>query len=288
MSETDRKIDAFCDTILKNINSGNFHHGVLIECENEDLALEVALNAAKALVCTAAEKPCGECAACKKASAGSHPDITVTDGKTGKTDAFTVDSIREIRSNAFIVPNEADAKVYILKNGHNMNEQAQNALLKILEEPPKYVYFIILTASKSKMLETVLSRVTVYSLAAGEDNLTDEDMALVKEFVASILSPNELKLMEHTSKYIKNNRLAGRVLNILSAVCRDALVQKSGFQRDFLFPEETERLCNAFTAKALMNLIEVCGELEKSVKRNINNNLLTVRMCYEVKRAVGR
>lgn len=288
MSDTEKKFDMLCDSVLKSVNSKSFHHGVLVECENEDLSFALAVEAAKALVCTGGDKPCGECSACKKAAAGSHPDITVTDGKTGKTDAFTVDSIREIRSNAFIVPNEANAKVYILKNGQNMNEQAQNALLKILEEPPKYVYFIILTTSKSKMLETVLSRVTVYSLAAGEDSVTDEEKALIEELVNSMLSPSELRLMEHTSRYIKNNRLAGRVLSILSAVCRDALVQKSGFRRDFLFPQETERLCNALTAKSLMNLVEVCDELEKSVKRNINNNLLTVRMCIEIKRAIGR
>lgn len=288
MSELQNKFDILCEQVLKTVNASNFPHGVLIECEDEEMSLKLAHLIANALVCTGENKPCGECSACKKASGNNHPDIYETDGKTKKSDAFTVDSIREIRSNAFIVPNEANAKVYILKNGQNMNEQAQNALLKILEEPPHYVYLIILTSQKSKMLETVLSRVSVYSLAVQNQNITDEEREYVKEFVKAILSPNELKLMEHTSKYIKNNRLAGRILELLCAVCRDALVQKSGFTGDFLFPEEVSKLCSSFTAKSLMNLVEVCNELSLSVKRNINNNLLTVRMCYEFKRAVGR
>lgn len=288
MSEIEKKFDNLCSSVLKTVNAGNYPHGVLIECENEELSLEMAHLIANALVCTGEDKPCGACSACRKASGNNHPDIYETDGRTKKSDAFTVDSVREIRTNAFIVPNEANAKVYILKNGQNMNEQAQNALLKILEEPPAYVYFIILTSQKSKMLETVLSRVSVYSLAASSENITDEEREYVKEFVSAMLSPNELKLMEHTSKYIKNNRLAGRILELLSAVCRDALVQKSGFSGDFLFPEEVAMLCNSFTAKSLMNLVETCNELCLSVKRNINNNLLTVRMCYEFKRAVGR
>ena len=288
MSELENKFDSLCEQVLKTVNAGNFPHGVLIECEDEEMSLNLAYVIANALVCEGENKPCGECSACRKASRNNHPDIYETDGRTKKSDAFTVDSIREIRSNAFIVPNEANAKVYILKNGQNMNEQAQNALLKILEEPPHYVYFIILTSQKSKMLETVLSRVSVYSLAVQNQNITDEEREYVKEFVKAILSPNELKLMEHTSKYIKNNRLAGRILELLCAVCRDALVQKSGFTGDFLFPEEVSSLCSSFTAKSLMNLVEVCNELSLSVKRNINNNLLTVRMCYEFKRAVGR
>ncbi|MCH5170361.1 MAG: hypothetical protein J1F24_03635 [Oscillospiraceae bacterium] len=288
MSELENKFDSLCEQVLKTVNAGNFPHGVIIECEDEEMSLNLAYVIANALVCEGENKPCGECSACRKASRNNHPDIYETDGRTKKSDAFTVDSIREIRSNAFIVPNEANAKVYILKNGQNMNEQAQNALLKILEEPPHYVYFIILTSQKSKMLETVLSRVSVYSIAVQNQNITDEEREYVKEFVKAILSPNELKLMEHTSKYIKNNRLAGRILELLCAVCRDALVQKSGFTGDFLFPEEVSSLCSSFTAKSLMNLVEVCNELSLSVKRNINNNLLTVRMCYEFKRAVGR
>lgn len=288
MSEFEKKFEGLCDSVLKTVNAGNFPHGTLIECENEELSLKLAHIIANALVCMGENKPCGECPACRKAMGNNHPDIYETDGRTKKSDAFTVDSVREIRSNAFIVPNEANAKIYILKNGQNMNEQAQNALLKILEEPPAYVYFIILTSQKSKMLETVLSRVSVYSLTASIGNITDEEREYVKEFVAAILCPNELKLMEHTSKYIKNNRLAGRILELLSAVCRDALVQKSGFTGEFIFPEEVSSLCGSFTAKSLMNLVEVCNELSFSVKRNINNNLLTVRMCYELKRAVGR
>lgn len=288
MAEAENKFDSLCDSVLKTVNAGAFPHGILIECEDEEKSLQLAHLIANALVCTGENKPCGVCSACKKTQGNNHPDIFETDGRTKKSDAFTVDSVREIRMNAFIVPNEANAKVYILKNGQNMNEQAQNAILKILEEPPSYVYFIILTSQKSKMLETVLSRVSVYSCASSSQSITDEEKEYVKEFVAALLSPNELKLMEHTSKYIKNNRLAGKILELFSTVCRDALVQKSGFAGDFLFPQEVSALCSSLTAKSLMRLVEVCNDLCLSVKLNINNNLLTVRMCYELKRAIGR
>ncbi len=288
MQDFTLQFDNLCESVLKTVNAGKLHHGILIECPNEEVSLELAHKIAKALVCTGENKPCTVCSHCVKANEGNHPDIFETDGRTKKSDAFTIDSVREIRSNAFIVPNEANAKVYILKNGQNMNEQAQNALLKILEEPPTYVYFIILTTTKSSMLETVLSRVSTYSILATEEEITSEEREDVLELVSAILSPNELKLMEHTAKYIKNNRKASRVLSLVSVACRDALVQKSGYNGDFTFPDETQSLCNSLTAKSLMNLVNVLSELQTACLRNINNNLLTVRMCYELKRAIGR
>ena len=169
-----------------------------------------------------------------------------------------------------------------------MNEQAQNAILKILEEPPSYVFFIIVTTSKSTMLETVLSRVQVFSLLSDEEQVTDKEMAIVKNMVSAILNVNEIDLMEQTAVFLKNNQLAKTILGLLTEVFRDALVKKSGFERDFRFMQETEKVSNSLTAKSLMQLITVCDDLIKSIDRNCNNNLLVVRMCYEFKRAMGR
>ena len=169
-----------------------------------------------------------------------------------------------------------------------MNEQAQNAILKILEEPPSYVFFIIVTTSKSTMLETVLSRVQVFSLLSDEEQVTDKEMAIVKNMVSAILNVNEIDLMEQTAVFLKNNQLAKTILGLLTEVFRDALVKKSGFERDFRFAQESAKVSNSLTAKSLMQLITVCDDLIKSIDRNCNNNLLVVRMCYEFKRAMGR
>lgn len=274
--------------ISRSIVQGNFPHGVLIECENEEDGARLARFIAESLVCRGENKPCGVCSDCVKAQKNGHPDIFETDGVKGKSKSFTVDAVRELRSNAFVVPNESDRKIYILKNGHNMNEQAQNALLKILEEPPSYVFFIIVTTSKSTMLETVLSRVCVYSLSGGESEITDKQRETVESFVSALLDVSELRLMEATSAFQKNSRFAREVLELLSEVFRDALVQKSGFTRDFRFPKEVSAVSAVLTKQSLMSLVNVCSELVESVDRNCNNNLLVVRMCYEFKRAIGR
>lgn len=282
------KFNKLSSEVMSSVEQGSFPHGVLIECQNEKDGEDFARFIANCLVCRGKNKPCGVCSDCQKAQKNGHPDIFETDGIKGKSRNFTVDAVREIRNDAFIVPNESDRKIYILKNGQNMNDQAQNAILKILEEPPSYVFFIIVTTSRSTMLETVLSRVQTYSLLSEEEEITEKEADAVKNFVKALLNVNELALMEQTAVFQKNNQFAKRILGLISEVFRDALVHKSGYNREVRFAEEVNILQKSLTAKSLLQLVGVCDELINSVDRNCNNNLLVVRMCYEFKRAVGR
>lgn len=287
-NEIQTKTEILYSQVVSSVQQGNFPHGVLVECQNTAQGESFAQFIANVLVCTGENKPCSVCSDCIKAQGKGHPDIFLTDGIKGKSKNFTVDAVREIRDDAFVIPNESDKKVYILKNGHNMNEQAQNAILKILEEPPSYVYFIIVTESKSTMLETVLSRVQIYSLLSGEESFTEKELQAVSGMVKALLNVNELALMEQTAVFQKNNQFAKSVLVLLTEVFRDALVKKSGFTREFRFTDETNAVCNGLTAKSILQLISACNELIESIDRNCNNNLLLVRMCYELKRAIGR
>lgn len=288
MTDFNEKFNKLSSEVVSSVEQHTFPHGILVECQNEDDGVEFARFAARCLVCVGENKPCGVCSHCNKAQKGGHPDIIETDGMVKKSKNFSVDVIREVRDNAYIVPNESDKKVYILKNGQNMNAQSQNAILKILEEPPSYVFFIIVTTSKSTMLDTVLSRVQVYSLLSEEEKVTEKETDAVKGFVRALVSVNELGLMEQTAVFQRNNQFAKRVIALLQEIFRDALVQKSGFSRRVRFSDEVTVLCNSLTAKSLLNLANVCDELTDAINRNCNNNLLVVRMCYEFKRAIGR
>jgi len=96
--------------------------------------------------------PCGVCSGCRKALEGVHPDIITVDDPDHK--AMTVDPIRAARSDMFIRPNEGKRKIYIIPRGQDMNESAQNALLKILEEPPDYGVFLILSTNAERLPPT--------------------------------------------------------------------------------------------------------------------------------------
>ena len=95
-----------------------------------------------AMECTADQRPCGRCSQCRKALQGIHPDIAVVDDTSRKT--IPVDLIRQVCSDAYIRPNEGRRKIYLLPRAQDLGLPGQNALLKILEEPPEAVTFLLL------------------------------------------------------------------------------------------------------------------------------------------------
>lgn len=145
--------------------SGRFPHALLL-CGDDGVGKgRLALLCAMALCCTGSteSRPCGICSHCHKITAGIHPDVTVY-GETKGAKSFHVDQIRHLIGELYIKPNEAACKVFILKNCENLSGGAANALLKALEEPPANTYFILTALSKDKLIPTILSRVTAYTL----------------------------------------------------------------------------------------------------------------------------
>ncbi|MBQ6719688.1 MAG: DNA polymerase III subunit [Oscillospiraceae bacterium] len=129
-----------------------------------------------AILCKGSHKPCGVCESCRKLRSDNHPDvITVTDPEHKN---IAVKIVRQVREDVFIRPNESDYKIYIF--AQDLGTEGQNALLKILEEPPKHGIFLLLTDNPGKILPTVRSRCTELKLQAlPEEVLT---AALRKEF----------------------------------------------------------------------------------------------------------
>jgi len=114
---------------------------------------------AMAVVCSARDvnRPCLICADCDKASRRIHPDIIEVKRLDNKL-IISVDQIRELKQDVYIVPNEAMQKAYVVRDAEAMNTNAQNAFLQILEEPPGHAVFILCTESPAALLPTVRSR----------------------------------------------------------------------------------------------------------------------------------
>lgn len=121
----------------------------------------IALKLASALVCNSnKDKPCGKCNSCIKVENGNHPDIKTIEGEG----IIKVDEIRELIKDIQLKPYEGIGKVYIICDADKMNIQAQNALLKTLEEPPSYATLILITTKGSSLLPTIVSRCQVMKL----------------------------------------------------------------------------------------------------------------------------
>ena len=117
---------------------------------------------AAAILCKGSPKPCGTCGPCRKVLKNEHPDFITVEDPEHKTIAVKI--VRSIRDDMFIRPNESDYKIYLF--AQDLGMEGQNALLKVLEEPPKYGVFILLTDNPEKLLPTVRSRCTELALTA--------------------------------------------------------------------------------------------------------------------------
>jgi len=123
---------------------------------------------AAAILCRGKRRPCLQCTACRKVMEGNHPDFITVEDPEHKNVAVKI--VRQIRDDVFIRPNESDHKIYLFPQ--ELGLEGQNALLKILEEPPSYGVFLLLTDNPDKLLPTVRSRCTELKMQSlDEDTL---------------------------------------------------------------------------------------------------------------------
>lgn len=114
--------------------------------------------------------PCNQCRACKQAVNGNHPDIIYVTHE--KPNVISVDNIRQqVNGDIDIKPYSGEYKIYIIDEAEKMNVQAQNALLKTLEEPPAYAVILLLATRAEAMLQTILSRCVVLNIKPVPEDL---------------------------------------------------------------------------------------------------------------------
>ncbi len=133
-------------------------------------------------------EPCGECHSCKQALSGNQPDIIKLQHE--KPNTISVDDIRkQINGDMLIKPYSSPYKIYIINEAEKMNTQAQNALLKTLEEPPEYGIILLLTTNLNALLPTILSRCVVLNMKPVSDELMQKylmEQIRVPDYKASI------------------------------------------------------------------------------------------------------
>ena len=163
-------------------------HAVLVCGGTEEERNKKALYIAKTAVCSGKkDAPCGVCRSCRKADEGVHPDIIIVKRPKDKK-FFQKDAIKAVVENAYITPNEADLKVFVIEEMQYMTEECQNVLLKILEEPPSYTSFVLTSSNANAVIKTVLSRVTKIKLSASyeADAFSDKATEIVKNTLSAL------------------------------------------------------------------------------------------------------
>ncbi len=166
-------------TLAQGIARGRLPHAIGLEGPAGSGKTQLALRLAQALVCQAqpARRPCGQCPHCRLALAGSHPDITLLAPAEGK-ESISVEAVRQLRTSAQLRPNQAEARVFVIQNAQGLTLPAQNALLKILEEPPPAVHFVLTYQGSQALLPTLRSRMTALALQPPMAELPEQAQAL--------------------------------------------------------------------------------------------------------------
>ncbi len=298
--------------LAADVDSGRFPHALLIEGEEGSGRRTLALTVARAATCAGeGEKPCGVCGHCRKSE---HPDVTVY----GEEGTISVDTVRALRQEAYVMPNEAARRVMILVGAQNMLPAAQNALLKILEEPPRSVIFILICENRTQLLETIRSRCVCVTMEAVDWEeaapvlraklpRADEDelyrahnlfggrigrvidgmqdgtfrrvLELTPKFAEAVIAPTELALLRLTGALEKDKELTAGVLSGLALVFRDALTLAYGGQTCLsTAPEVARTLASRLSGKRLMALSQQVTALQQALRRNMNNTLFLTRM----------
>ncbi len=280
----------FVSAIENGIKTNRLPHALVIEGKSSGERLSVAKEIAKALICKSSASPCGICLSCQKAEKNIHPDIHLIE-KDEKSAMIKVDTVRDIKEKALVFPNESEKSVFIIHEAQSMNPQAQNALLKILEEPGSHVAFILTCGSKSSLLETVISRATAYSIGEEKEKKEDEKAekarGIAEELLSVFAEGNELSFIEKTAPLQKDRVVFSLVLQFMANAFRDAAVLSSG--GNALISENQEaakKLAGVLTLKKNMAVSDYLRELDDSVQKSANINLTLTRLSsglYSIK-----
>ena len=161
--------------LAASLEKGHISHFYLISGPEGSGKHTLARLLAAAILCRGADKPCGKCTPCRKVAEGVHPDCITVDDPEKKT--VPVDLIRQARADIYIQPNESEHKIYLFPRAQDMGLPGQNALLKVLEEPPAYGVFLLLTTNADALLPTVRSRCTELRMEPLPQSLLREELA---------------------------------------------------------------------------------------------------------------
>ena len=164
------------ENLRRSLSNNRISHFYLISGPAGSGKRTLARLLAAAVLCREPGRPCLSCPSCRKVMSGVHPDFITVEAPEHK--AVAVKLVREAREDMFIRPNEAEHKIYMFPQ--ELGIEGQNALLKILEEPPSYGVFLLLTDNPEKLLPTVRSRCTELKLTAIPE--PELKAALIREF----------------------------------------------------------------------------------------------------------
>ncbi|MDU5504478.1 MAG: DNA polymerase III subunit gamma/tau [Anaerococcus vaginalis] len=228
--------------VLKNqVKSGQISHAYLFAGERGCGKTTCAKIFAKAINCLNPidSSPCGECENCKSIEEESTMDVVEMDAASNRR----IDDIRNLKETVVYPPNNLKYKVYIIDEAHMITREAFNALLKIMEEPPSHLVFILATTEIEKIPKTILSRVQKFEF----NKIGRED--IIKQ-IDIILSDRNISMQEEGKELIVK-KAKGAMRDALSI-----LDQVLSIEKEYFSIEDVENILGLVDFESLDKLVD--------------------------------
>lgn len=301
--------------------NGRLPHALLLYGDLGIGKKHAAREIAKAILCHDKNSAlaCGNCTSCRLFEAKSHPDAIEAE-HSGKRMGISVATARKICADASVAPNSSDNKVYLLLDADAMETTAQNALLKIIEEPPANVYFIITAQSKTVFLPTILSRVVSIGVsecskeecinalkAKGIDEqsaelayrtyggnigkcisgLSDEKqiktVSAVRSLVDCIANRCEYDFLKICHSFESDSEMCRLVLLMLCAVFRDAAVMRiCDGNSSSVYREGAQKLSEFLSYTRANELYTAVNSAYSDIKGNVSPKLVMCALSAKI------
>lgn len=265
--------------VKASLEKDRLGHALLFQGASGAEPLEVATALTKMLFCEDLKKwePCGACRECRLVTQNKHPDF-VKVSPLEDSQVIKIGQIRELIARANLKPFQARSKVFVIEPADAMNEEAQNAFLKTLEEPQGNTRFVLITQAPAELLETVRSRCQVFYFSPSQAaDVDDEEFEALKRQTLEIFlsgSARRNAVFPDLSKFEREDIL--RLLDFLMQYFRDVLMIRAG--ADGMVLEEDDlvrkrRLAEERSDTELEEMIEYFSEVKEKVDHKVNLKL---------------
>lgn len=260
---------------------------------------------------------CGKCNACLSVISGAHPDMSTI--SNGDKKVIEVDKLREMKKTVYTKPTNSKYRLYVIENAHLMDAPGQNAILKIIEEPPSYAVFIFVCDNLNTILPTILSRSHVlemgnwsvedlkkavpldndkeymYSYSMGsigalKELSSDEEFlelrnGVIKTFV-NMMSSNELSLYDAIDFWLANAEQKNKLLEILILFLRDVMLSKSSLKSLMANTDklkEIETVSEKITLKKSFDMLKLANDAPKLMGKYGNFKIAAQTLLIQLK-----
>lgn len=260
------------NSVTNLLSTDHFPHAVIIEGEALSGKSLLTSYIVSALLCEEEKAPCGKCRACSLVRAGTHPDLFLTTLPDKKKN-IAVEQIRKLKIDAYIRPQMSDKKVFVIDYADTMNPQSQNAILKVLEEPPGDTVFILQVRSRSALLPTILSRCVTYTIC--EPDINEASEYLSEKHGIEISEAKELLKQNNNSIGRSEDALKSKNNGVYSIACQYLELAFDGGVYDLISltaPLEKDRIkageFYSHMSYLLLTKIKNCAVKGTSIKRD--------------------